>query len=41
LHVFWESGDKTLAMMDKTHLAEQLISLIAGRFNEINAAASG
>ena len=33
LHVFWESGDKTLAMMDKTRLAEQLISLIAERFN--------
>jgi len=41
LHVFWENGEKTLAMMDKTHLAEQLISLIAERFNEINAAASG
>jgi phosphopantothenoylcysteine decarboxylase/phosphopantothenate--cysteine ligase len=34
LHVFWESGDKTLAMMDKTRLAEQLVSLIAERFNE-------
>jgi phosphopantothenoylcysteine decarboxylase/phosphopantothenate--cysteine ligase len=33
LHVFWESGEKTLAMMDKTRLAEQLISLIAERFN--------
>ena len=41
LHVFWENGEKTLAMMDKTHLAEQLISLIAERFYEINAAASG
>jgi phosphopantothenoylcysteine decarboxylase / phosphopantothenate---cysteine ligase len=40
LHVFWENGEKTLAMMDKTHLAEQLISLIAERFNAINAAAS-
>ena len=36
LHVFWESGEKTLAMMDKTHLAEELISLIAQRFKEIN-----
>jgi phosphopantothenoylcysteine decarboxylase/phosphopantothenate--cysteine ligase len=34
LHVFWENGEKTLAMMDKTRLAEQLISLIAERFNE-------
>ena len=34
LHVFWENGEKTLAMMDKTHLAEQLIRLIAERFNE-------
>jgi phosphopantothenoylcysteine decarboxylase/phosphopantothenate--cysteine ligase len=32
LHVFWESGEKILAMTDKTHLAEQLISLIAERF---------
>jgi len=31
LHVFWKSGDKTFAMMDKTQLAEQLISLIAER----------
>ena len=38
LHVFWENGEKTLAMMDKTRLAEQLISLIAERFNEINPA---
>ena len=29
LHVFWKSGDKTFSMMDKTQLAEQLISLIA------------
>ena len=29
LHVFWENGEKTLAMMDKTRLAEQLIGLIA------------
>ncbi|MGZ8946957.1 MAG: bifunctional phosphopantothenoylcysteine decarboxylase/phosphopantothenate--cysteine ligase CoaBC [Methylococcaceae bacterium] len=33
LHVFWENGEKTLAMMDKARLAEQLISLIAERFN--------
>jgi phosphopantothenoylcysteine decarboxylase/phosphopantothenate--cysteine ligase len=32
LHVFWKSGDKTFLMMDKTQLAEQLISLIAERF---------
>jgi phosphopantothenoylcysteine decarboxylase / phosphopantothenate---cysteine ligase len=34
LHVFWEDGEKTLAMMDKTRLAELLIHLIAERFNE-------
>ncbi|MEY3289306.1 MAG: hypothetical protein RLZZ419_1548 [Pseudomonadota bacterium] len=34
LHVFWESGDKILPMTDKTRLAEQLITLIAKRFNE-------
>jgi phosphopantothenoylcysteine decarboxylase/phosphopantothenate--cysteine ligase len=34
LQVFWENGEKTLAMMDKTHLSEQLIRLIAERFNE-------
>ena len=34
LHVFWKSGEKTLAMTDKTRLAEQLIRLIAERFNE-------
>ena len=38
LHVFWENGEKTMAMMNKTDLAEQLISLIAERFNEINPA---
>lgn len=32
LHVFWENGEKILAMMDKTRLAEQLIGLIAERF---------
>ena len=31
LHVFWEKGDKVFPMMDKTRLAEQLISLIAER----------
>jgi phosphopantothenoylcysteine decarboxylase/phosphopantothenate--cysteine ligase len=36
LHVFWENGEKNLAMMDKTHLAEQLISLIAERLDAIN-----
>jgi phosphopantothenoylcysteine decarboxylase/phosphopantothenate--cysteine ligase len=41
LHVFWEDGEKKLAMMNKTHLAEQLISLIAQRFKKINPAASG
>ena len=34
LHVFWENGEKTLPMIDKTRLAEQLISLIAERFNQ-------
>ena len=33
LHVYWDKGDKTLGMMDKSLLAEQLISLIAERFN--------
>ncbi|MEI6333077.1 MAG: bifunctional phosphopantothenoylcysteine decarboxylase/phosphopantothenate--cysteine ligase CoaBC [Methylococcaceae bacterium] len=33
LHVFWEKGDKVFPMMDKTRLAEQLIRLIAERFN--------
>jgi phosphopantothenoylcysteine decarboxylase/phosphopantothenate--cysteine ligase len=37
LHVFWKNGEKTMAMTDKAHLAEQLISLIAERFHEINA----
>ncbi len=31
LHVFWANGQKTLAMTDKNHIAEQLISLIAER----------
>ncbi len=33
LHVYWAKGDKTLAMTDKTKIAEQLIRLIAERFN--------
>lgn len=32
LQVFWPTGHKTLAMADKTLLAEQLLSLIAERF---------
>ncbi|MFI3188086.1 phosphopantothenoylcysteine decarboxylase [Crenothrix sp. D3] len=36
LQVFWKTGQKTLAMMDKTKLAEQLILLCAERFNEKN-----
>ena len=35
LHVYWAKGDKTLAMTDKTKLAEQLIRLIAERFNNV------
>jgi phosphopantothenoylcysteine decarboxylase/phosphopantothenate--cysteine ligase len=31
LQVFWKNGQKSLAMTDKNHLAEQLISLIAER----------
>ncbi len=31
LQVFWKNGQKALAMTDKNHLAEQLISLIAER----------
>ena len=31
LQVFWKNGSKVLAMTDKNHLAEQLISLIAER----------
>ncbi len=31
LQVFWKNGKKNLAMTDKNHLAEQLISLIAER----------
>ena len=35
LRVFWENGEKTLAMTDKAYLAEQLIRLIAERFNDV------
>lgn len=38
LQVFWKTGQKTLAMMNKTQLAEQLILLCAERFNEKNTA---
>jgi phosphopantothenoylcysteine decarboxylase/phosphopantothenate--cysteine ligase len=31
LQVFWANGQRTLAMTDKNHIAEQLISLIAER----------
>lgn len=31
LLVFWKNGQKSLAMTDKNHLAEQLISLIVER----------
>ena len=33
LHVFWANGEQILAMTDKSRLAEQLIRLIAERFN--------
>lgn len=36
LEVFWNKGHTSLAMMDKNQLAEQLINLIATRFNEKN-----
>jgi phosphopantothenoylcysteine decarboxylase/phosphopantothenate--cysteine ligase len=36
LEVFWKNGRTSLAMMGKNHLAEQLINLIAKRFNEKN-----
>ncbi|WP_411727982.1 bifunctional phosphopantothenoylcysteine decarboxylase/phosphopantothenate--cysteine ligase CoaBC [Methyloglobulus sp.] len=36
LEVFWDNGRTSLAMMDKNQLAEQLINLIAKRFNEKN-----
>ena len=38
LQVFWATGQQTLAMTDKTQLAEQLISLIAKRCDEKNTA---
>jgi phosphopantothenoylcysteine decarboxylase/phosphopantothenate--cysteine ligase len=38
LRVFWPTGQQTLAMTDKSHLAEQLISLIAKRCDEKNTA---
>lgn len=34
LQVYWPSGQQTLALMDKLQLAEQLINLIAQRFDE-------
>lgn len=36
LQVFWQTGEKTLAMMNKTRLAEQFILLCAERFHEKN-----
>ena len=36
LQVFWQTGQKTLAMMNKIQLAEQFILLCAERFNEKN-----
>ncbi len=36
LLVFWKNGQKTLAMTDKNHLAEQLINLIAERMEHKN-----
>ncbi len=38
LQVFWPEGQKTLAMTDKTQLAEQLIALITEKFHEKNTA---
>lgn len=34
LQVFWKNGQQQFALMDKSQLAEQLITLIAERFNE-------
>ncbi len=34
LQVFWDNGEKTLAMTDKKQLAEQLVSLIAERMGQ-------
>ncbi|MGR9115314.1 MAG: bifunctional phosphopantothenoylcysteine decarboxylase/phosphopantothenate--cysteine ligase CoaBC [Gammaproteobacteria bacterium] len=36
LEVFWKNGGAQLAMTDKVHLAQQLISLIAEKLNEKN-----
>jgi phosphopantothenoylcysteine decarboxylase / phosphopantothenate---cysteine ligase len=36
LEVFWQNGKASLPLMDKNQLAEQLINLIALRFNEKN-----
>jgi phosphopantothenoylcysteine decarboxylase / phosphopantothenate---cysteine ligase len=36
LQVFWKTGQKTLVMMDKIQLAEQLVLLCAEKFNEKN-----
>lgn len=36
LEVFWDKGHSSLAMTDKNLLAEQLINLIATKFNEKN-----
>ncbi|KAF3977928.1 MAG: bifunctional phosphopantothenoylcysteine decarboxylase/phosphopantothenate--cysteine ligase CoaBC [Methylococcales symbiont of Iophon sp. n. MRB-2018] len=38
LEVFWKSGQKTLKMTDKKHLAIQLITLISEKMNEKNTA---
>jgi phosphopantothenoylcysteine decarboxylase / phosphopantothenate---cysteine ligase len=38
LEVFWDNGRTSLAMADKMQLAEQLINLIATKFNEKNRA---
>jgi phosphopantothenoylcysteine decarboxylase/phosphopantothenate--cysteine ligase len=38
LQVFWADGRQTLSMTGKTHLAEQLISLIAKKYDEKNTA---
>ena len=36
LHVYWPGGNRHLAMTDKTHLAEQLLTLINERLHEKN-----
>ncbi len=35
LHVFWADGDKSLPMIDKTQLAEQLMALIAEQLKAV------